>query len=41
MVFGILFLAIAIANKVLDKAFFGEEIEETEVTVNKVSPDLE
>ena len=41
MVFGILFLAIAIANKVLDKTFFGEEIEETEVTVNKVSPDLE
>lgn len=41
MIFGILFLAIAIANKVLDKTFFGEEIEETEVTVNEVSPDLE
>ena len=41
MVFGILFLAIAIANKVLDKTFFGEKIEESEITVNEVSPDLE
>ena len=41
MIFGILFLAIAIANKVLDKTFFGEQIEESEVTVNETSPNLE
>ena len=41
MVFGILFLAIAIANKVLDKTFCGEKIEESEVIVNEASPDLE
>lgn len=41
MVFGILFLAIAIANKVLDKTFFGEKIEESEVIVNEASSDLE
>ena len=41
MIFGILFLAIAIANKVLDKTFFGEQIEESEVAVNETSPNLE